>query len=91
MYLCQQNATVKEFFEELSRQIPNHDFRLITGTQQVNQEDNLSKTLPELRITHLSTVTVIARFNGGDNSDHCSDKTRAMVKQYCHMMDLLQD
>lgn len=60
-----QNATVKEFFKELSRHLPNHDFRLITGTQQLDQEDNLCKTLTELGITHLTTVTVVTRFNGG--------------------------
>jgi len=58
-----QNGTIKELFDELSKQLPDHDFQLITGTQQLQREDN--KTLAELGITHLSTLTVVARFCGG--------------------------
>lgn len=50
--------------------MPNHDFRLITGIRQLDQTDNETK-LVDLGITHLSTVIVIARFNGGTSDLYC--------------------
>ena len=44
--------------------MPYHEFRLITGTQQLQRDDD--RTLADLGITHLSRLVVTARFVGGD-------------------------
>jgi len=58
-----QNATIKEFFDDLAKELPDHDFRLISGTQEFGPADN--KILADLGISHLSRVIVMARFIGG--------------------------